>query len=449
MKNLSHFSKTDIRFWQGAVFRQPYTVDGQRCLTKEWYARIQFRGKRQFFSLGTPNKAAAAAKARDIYLALVASGWEGTLARYKAAKTVVPVEQGRQPCTVGEFLDEVRRTASNQQTVEGYAKKFRQIVSEIFELSEGKEKHDYRQGGVSKWLGKVHSIKLAEVTPARVQQWKQSFLAKAGNDPLALRRARISVNSMLRQARSLFSIRRLRHLRLSLPNPLPFDGVDFEARQSMKYRSEIDLPKLITAATAELRDSMPEVYKVFLLAVGAGLRKKEIDLLEWPSFRWGENVIRIEPTCYFHPKSEDSIADLPVDSEVMILFRGYYQRAKGTFVIKSGRPPLPAKPRQYYRCEQIFEHVNQWLRKHGVSGSKPLHTLRKEYGSLLTRSYGIHAASRALRHADLRTTSEHYSDSTARATPGIGRLLVSGRRREKPKSLRTKISSSNRKSAVT
>jgi hypothetical protein len=100
------------------------------------------------------------------------------------------------------------------------------------------------------------------------------FLAKAGNDPLALRRARISVNSMLRQARSLFSPRGLRHLQLSLPNPLPFDGVDFEPRQSMKYRSEIDLAKLIAAATAELRDSKPEVYKVFLLGVGAGLRKK-------------------------------------------------------------------------------------------------------------------------------------------------------------------------------
>ena len=41
----SHFSKADIGFWQKAVFRQPYTVDGRRWLTKEWYARIQFRGK--------------------------------------------------------------------------------------------------------------------------------------------------------------------------------------------------------------------------------------------------------------------------------------------------------------------------------------------------------------------------------------------------------------------
>jgi hypothetical protein len=94
----------------------------------------------------------------------------------------------------------------------------------------------------------------------------------------------------------------------------------------MKYRSEIDLVKLINTAKAKLRDSSPEEYKVFLLAVGAGLRKKEIDLLEWSSFRWDENVIRIEPTRYFHPKSEDSIADLPIDREVMDVSRRYYER---------------------------------------------------------------------------------------------------------------------------
>jgi hypothetical protein len=75
MKNLSHFPKTDIRFWQTAVFRQPYIIDGRRRLTKEWYARVQFQGKRQFFPLGTPNKAAAAAKARDIFLFLTVNGW--------------------------------------------------------------------------------------------------------------------------------------------------------------------------------------------------------------------------------------------------------------------------------------------------------------------------------------------------------------------------------------
>ncbi|MBV8330979.1 MAG: tyrosine-type recombinase/integrase [Verrucomicrobia bacterium] len=429
---LGHFSKSDVRYWQRAIFRQSYTRNGQTFLTSSWAMKVAHEGRRSTFNLGTPNKAAAAAKARDIYLFLAANGWAAASARYKKTKPTPP-GRAEQPVTVGEFLDEVSRTASNQRTVEGYAKALRQIVSQSFGLASGTEKYDYRNGGQSKWLEKVHSIKLAEMTPSRVQEWKRSFLANAGTDPLELRRARISVNSLVRQARSLFAAKRIRHLQLSLPNPLPFDGVDFEPRQSMKYRSEINVAALIKAAKAELRHSLPEAYKVFLLAVGVGLRKKEIDLLEWRSFRWEENVIRIEATRYFHPKSEDSIADLPVDREVMAIFRTYHERAKAPFVIKSKRPPLPSKPQQYYRCEPIFEEVNSWLRKYGVDGGKPLHTLRKEYGSLLTRSYGIHAASRALRHADLRTTSEHYSDSTARVTPGIGRLIGNRSKRGKAK----------------
>jgi integrase len=424
--DLRHFSKTDLRYWQQAIFRKGYSVDGERRQTNEFYARMQHQGRREFFVLGTPNKAAAAARARDIYLSLVARGWEATLTRYKRAGADARFERRIEPCTVGEFLDALFRTASNHQTIESYAKRFRQIVSEMFNLSEGEQKYDYHRGGVGKWLAKVHGVKLAEVTPARVEEWKRSFLAKAGSDPLALRRARISVNSMLRQARSLFSQKRLRYLQLSLPSQLPFDGVDLEPRQSMKYWSDIDLAGLIAAANAELRESSEEAYKVFLLAVGVGLRKKEIDLLEWSSFRWQENTIRVEPTRYFHPKSEDSIADLPVDPEVIDLFRTYFERAKGPFVIKSRRMALPARPRIYYRCGPVFDRLTEWLRAHGVNGNKPLHTLRKEYGSLLTRAHGIHAASRALRHADLRTTSEHYSDSTARVSPGIGPLLTDG-----------------------
>jgi integrase len=429
---LGHFSKTDLRFWQDRLFRETYRNHGRLHKTSHWSARIQHEGRRERFPLYTPNKAAAAAKARDIYLFLAANGWEATLARYRKVKVVAAPGNSKEQCTVGEFLEAIFLTTTNQTTVEGYAKSLRRIVSDIFGLSEGYQKHDYRKGGFQKWLTSVHNIKLADVTPAHVQEWKRSFVARAGTDAIALRRARISVNSIMRQARSLFSPKILRHLGLSLTNPLPFAGVEFEPRQSMKYRSEIDIEALINAANKELRAAAPDAYKIFLLAVAAGLRRKEIDLLEWASFRWDENAIRIQPTRYFHPKSEDSIADLPVDAEVMDLFRKYHESQKGVFVNKSNRPPLPAKPQQYYRCKSIFHELTEWLREHGVSGNKPLHTLRKEYGSLLTRTYGIHAASRALRHADLRTTSEHYSDSTARAMPDIGRFLA-----QKPKKKKT------------
>jgi hypothetical protein len=57
---LGHFSKSDIRYWQRAVFRQSYTRNGRTFLTKAWAMKVAHEGRRSTFSLGTPNKAAAA-----------------------------------------------------------------------------------------------------------------------------------------------------------------------------------------------------------------------------------------------------------------------------------------------------------------------------------------------------------------------------------------------------
>jgi integrase len=425
-QKLGHFSKTDIRYWQDGLFRETYRKNGRLHHTSGWYARLQHQGRRERFPLHTPNKAAAAAKARDIYLFLAANGWIQTLAKYK------PRSQNRrdqsddpETCTVGSFLDEVFRTATNRSTVEGYAIAFRTIVSDSFGLSADQKKYDYSSGGRAEWLRKVHGIALDQITPTVIQKWKESFLEKAGSDPLALRKARISVNSLMRRARSLFSPKVLRQLRLPSHSPLPFAGVEFEPRQSMKYRSNISVVKLIKLANNELKPSDPPAYMVFLLAVAAGLRRKEIDLLEWSAFRFKENIIRIEPTQFFHPKSEDSIGEIQVDPEIVAIFKQYHAKAKGPFVIPSRRPPKTVLRGDYYRCEPHIERLNVWLRKKGVNTQKPLHTLRKEFGSLVNQAHGIHAASKALRHADINVTNNFYTDSRIRVTPGLGKLFSS------------------------
>jgi integrase len=136
---------------------------------------------------------------------------------------------------------------------------------------------------------------LAELTPANIQQWKLSFVASAGDDPVRQRSARISANSFLRRAKSLFAPSVTKHLeKVSLPNPLPFDGVDFYKRASMRYQGSFDVFDLIEAAKKELAQPAPELFKVFLLAVMAGLRRREIDTLEWSAFRWERGTIRIE-----------------------------------------------------------------------------------------------------------------------------------------------------------
>ena len=53
----------------------------------------------------------------------------------------------------------------------------------------------------------------------------------------------------------------------------------------MRCHSGFDVLKLIRVAKKELARSKPEQYKVFLLAVMAGLRRREIDTLEWSAFR--------------------------------------------------------------------------------------------------------------------------------------------------------------------
>jgi CheY-like chemotaxis protein len=98
-------------------------------------------------------------------------------------------------------------------------------------------------------------------------------------------------------------------------------------------------------------------------------------------------------------------------------------------VIEGGVSPRPDAAYSRYRCQKEFEALNEWLRAHGVEEGRPIHTLRKEYGSQVCAKHGIYAASRALRHADIAITSQHYLDKrkSARADllKALGRLMNS------------------------
>jgi len=415
----ANLSKTDLRYWKERIFKPTYTRDGDSHQSPNWAVYIQHRGRRHKWSLETPNREAAASKAREIFLCLHAQGWDAAFKKYRPKAA-----EKKRDVTVGEFIVEVKAKADlDPKTLEGYCKALRTIISGVFKVDGGKKKFDYRKEGHEKWISDINGRRLAELTPARVQEWKRGFVAKAKQTPIAQRQAKVSVNSLMRQARSLFSPKVLRHLAIELPEPLPFAGISFEPRQSLKYRSTFDVMELIRQARAELAESDPEAFKIFLLAVMVGLRRREIDLLEWQSFRWDDGMIRIEPTRFFHPKSEDSIGDIAIDNELIEIFRGYRARAKSDFVVESSHKPKPGVLYQYYRCQDAFKKLTKWLRKHGVKTNKPLHTLRKEYGSQINAIHGIHAASRALRHADIRVTSEYYTDSRMRVTPGMGHLL--------------------------
>src|SRR5260221_1847098 len=336
-------SKTDLAYWRRRLRKQPNSPN--------WFVEISARGMRRKLSLETPNKENAGARARDIYQIARAVGWDAVQAKYRPKAA-----EAKTNLTVGQFIALAESVATVERlTLRGYVAALRRIVSDSFGLDLGKKKFDPHGGGPQECVERVDAVKLAKLTPQKIQQWKRSFLSNAAPDPISHRSAKTSVNTYLRQARSLFSRSIIKHLRdVSLPDPLPFAGVEFKPRQSLKYRATFDVQALISKAKAELSHQYPEAFKVFLLAVMVGLRRREIDLLEWSSFLWNDGLVRIKATEHFDAKTEDSLGDVAVDSELLELFRGYRARATNAFVIESDDQPKSGVSYWHYRCKEVF-----------------------------------------------------------------------------------------------
>jgi integrase len=246
---------------------------------------------------------------------------------------------------------------------------------------------------------------------------------KQAKTPAEQRSRMTSCNSTLRQACSLFGKKIARFM--PLPEPPPFQHVEFCPRQSAKYFSRIDAKALLTQARNELAKNDSPAFLVVLIALAAGLRKGEIDTLCWHQIDFERGLIRIEHTDKASLKSADSRGEVPIDASVVELLRGFRARASGVFVIESG--DNVSGPRAWgrnYRAQSVFDRVTAWLRKHGVTAKKPLHELRKELGALITAEHGIYAASRVLRHSDLSTTAAHYTDLKTRPTIPVGEWLT-------------------------
>ena len=312
------FPKTDVRYWEGKVAFQT-------AASRTYSVQLQHAKHRSWINLGTPNKAQAAVEARKLYQELRANGWEETLRRRRPLN----VQHKKVKATIGEYIGAVKaKSAIYSKTVEGYAQALRKIAADIYGLADTPEKKSptHRQA----WRERVDSIKLRTLTPEKIEVWRVDFIKRKGTDPLKEKSARVSANSFIRRARSLFGadvIARVRDL-VELPEPVPFAGVKVEKVRVPRYRATFDMASLLESARTELEVDHPERYKIFLLGAMAGLRRNEIDKLPWSAFRWDEGVIRIEATQFFRPKTSDSEGDVLVDSELLEIFRGYLRAAK-------------------------------------------------------------------------------------------------------------------------
>jgi len=190
---------------------------------------------------------------------------------------------------------------------------------------------------------------------------------------------------------------------------IPFQGVTKEKADTPSYKSTIDAHELIDVAVKELKEPYPEAYAALVLALTAGLRRAEIDCLTWDRVDLDQCVISIEASKHGGVKSRDSTGDVRIDETVAAYLKSRKDE-HGEFVIKSNAESRPNASYGHYRCDKVFRHLSAWLRKNGIKAQKPIHDLRKEFGSVICHQAGIYAASMALRHADIQITRRTYLD---------------------------------------
>jgi integrase len=432
-KGRSAFGKNDMRYWEGKVYKLSFKEGGKRCESKQYSVKIQYRGQRRNFPLGLSNRSDAARRARDIYHSLIACGWEETIKKFHPQ-----CGKPGNAFTVGDYIDFASRVAGvAPRTIACYASSLRMIAAEVEGIKAAASRFDYKKGGRDAWVAKVDAIPLMSLTPTAIEQWKNRFVRKRKGNPVEERKARNSANSFIRQARSLFAPKIIKHLStdIELPDPLPFHEVTLFPRTSMRYVSRIDIHKIVSDAREQLggprRDdedvkayaSRIEQFKIFLLAAFGGLRRNEIDKLLWEQVDLDQGIIEIRETTHFKPKSEDSRGQIEIEPEVAAQLERLKKNSRDAFVIRASAGSKKSKSAQWYRAQRHFDNLLVWLRSKGVTDLKPLHMLRKEAGSLVCGALGLHAASRFLRHADVRVTAEHYLDTKAKVTVGMGSLL--------------------------
>lgn len=432
-------SRFSVDYWRDRLFRPTYTSDGERHEVPEWYVQVQHAGQRQKVSLSTNNKEEAARRATKFYQRLRASDWETALKEFCPRIEAI---RAMSSLTLGDYLTHVQPLLRvRPRTAEIYAYALRKIAREATGATDRSKARFHPKS--HEWRRVSDEIPLAKLTPAVVNQWKNKIMTAAGKRDKDRQRAGRNINSFLRSARALFSRNILAGLRLTgvkLPKPLPFEDVRLEAQGSTKYESSIDAGELLKNARTQLQADEPDAWKVILLALGAGLRRGEIDSLRWDQIDFKESLVRVRSHGDFEVKTQASEGSVYVDQGLLDELKKYHTAEKTGFVIAPELEPVATAAVQYYRCEAVFIKVTAWLRKQGMKGDKPLHQLRKEFGSIICASADIHTASRQLRHSNLSTTAAYYADHRRRASVPMAAYLADEPTQPAPKSPDEKLS---------
>jgi len=392
------FGKGTAKYWEQKVYRPVWRDEsGQRREVSHYFVRIMVSARREAIALNTADRLEAGRKASKLYERIRVVGWESALREFDPER-----HTPKSAVTIGDVIAAINRADLHERTRTNYVNALRWFAARHIGFEATKK--TFGPEGSAAYRHQVEAVRLADLTDEAVQEIVGRHIGAAGEDANAGRSARIGAASFLRNAKA--GLRATEGQGLSLPEPRPFAGVKKpEGTTAPPYTSTFDAGKLLRQAKKELAED-PPAYAAVLLALGAGLRRSEIKNLRWRRVDKSRKRILVLPTGGWAPKTEES-------EQAVRVSRGLISELE----------PFRAGPDDPVTTPAALDRAVYWLRQKGLDVNMPLHTMRKEFGSIICETEDLFTASKALRHKGIAVTASIYVENRKNAAPDIGAML--------------------------
>lgn len=243
-------------------------------------------------------------------------------------------------------------------------------------------------------------------------KWFAAALKKinATSDQLEQGSLRRTANSIMRQAKSLFTPRALNAYKkagLALPSVQDFlaaaDADSFTKAVKKDYN-----PPAESIIQKTLEDWKQLEDRNLFLAIGHalafGMRKEEIAIARWSWHATRDGVPLIDATAavkgqtgFIQIRALDPFFTILINRAEAMGWRG----KPDDYILSAASDTQ--------RHESIFRDVSKWMRARGWQTQKAIHEWRAYAGSQVALRYDIYEASRWLRHSSVKVTELNYA----------------------------------------
>jgi integrase len=382
------------------IMRIARKLEAKTYLSKKWYYRVWAGRRAVYFPLdeNASRARALAARIRDYLRSGVTSVQE---AREQFCSDLLARRARAKVATIGEVLDclEAKRTVLGLEPSSSYA--YQNSLTIVVETV-----LQHRRNGDAFNREAVRSEPLSTLTRKLLNDFKQirQEVARDGG-VLNYKSAQRTINKHLRNAKAIFKESALDVYRdegLSIPDLGDFLSTPLISRLGVEYQlPRSDLIRRVAHAMAHGLDGNEQLAA--MLALHAGLRADEIAHARWSWLRIEERTtpyLRVQAEADFDTKNH-RCRSVPLQSWFAD-WLNTRKPARQDYVLSG-----PAGE----RGDDAFRRLAVWLHGQGVEPRKPMHELRKWFGSFAVFSTGSFAkAQKMLGHRSAQTTNDYYAD---------------------------------------